>query len=86
LSGVFIRWNDISSSRRGVNPAGIVASEAYTRGMSGVVLLLVLGVGVGALILWGIGLPPTRPRPDSRYRGRTYMSVHRKLKSRKPPD
>jgi len=47
---------------------------------------IILGIGVGALILWGIRLPPTRPRPDSRYRGRTYMSVHRKLKSRKPPD
>jgi hypothetical protein len=54
--------------------------------MVGVYLLLILGIGVGALILWGIRLPPTRPRPDSRYRGRTYMSVHRKLKSRKPPD
>jgi hypothetical protein len=54
--------------------------------MAGVVLLLVLGLGAGALILWGMRLPPTRPRPDSRYRGRTYMSVHRKLRSRKPPD
>ncbi|MGA8360354.1 MAG: hypothetical protein WB807_01210 [Candidatus Dormiibacterota bacterium] len=54
--------------------------------MPGVVLLLVLGLGAGALILWGMRLPPTRPRPDSRYRGRTYMSVHRKLRGRKPPD
>jgi hypothetical protein len=79
-------WNDISSSRFGVKLPIRRASGAYTRTMAGVVLLLVLGIGVGALILWGIRLPPTRPRPDSRYRGRTYMSVHRKLKGRKPPD
>jgi hypothetical protein len=54
--------------------------------MVGVVLLLVLALGVGALIFWGIRLPPTRPRPDSRYRGRTFLSVDRKLKRRKPPD
>jgi hypothetical protein len=54
--------------------------------MAGVILLLVLGAGIGALIMWGMRLPPTRPRPDSRYRGRTYMSVHRKLKRNKPPD
>ena len=60
--------------------------DDYTRGVAGVILLLVLGVGAGALILWGIRLPPTRPRPDSRYRGRTYMSVHRRLKRTKPPD
>jgi hypothetical protein len=54
--------------------------------MAGVVLLLVLGLGACALILWGMRLPPTRPRPDSRYRGRTYLSVHRKLKGNKPPE
>jgi hypothetical protein len=54
--------------------------------MIGVVLLLVLAFGVGALIFWGIRLPPTRPHPDSRYRGRTFLSVDRKLKRRKPPD
>ena len=66
-----------------------VASEVrvYTRSMAGVVLLLILGVGVGALILWGIRLPPTRPRPDSRYRGRTYLSVERRLRrSKRPPE
>lgn len=57
----------------------------YTRSVAGIILLLVLGAGTGALILWGIRLPTTRPRPDSRYRGRTYMSVHRKLKRTKPP-
>jgi hypothetical protein len=51
--------------------------------MIGVFILLFFAVGVGVLILWGMRLPPTRPRPDSRYRGRTYMSVHRKLK---PPN
>jgi hypothetical protein len=54
--------------------------------MVGVALLLVLALGIGALIIWGMRLPPTRPRPDSRYRGRTYMSVHRRLKRNKPPD
>jgi hypothetical protein len=54
--------------------------------MAGVILLLVLGAGIGGLIMWGMRLPPTRPRPDSRYRGRTYMSVNRKLKRNKPPD
>lgn len=69
-------------SRRHRQPAG----ETYTRSMAGVVLLLVLGLGACALILWGMRLPPTRPRPDSRYRGRTYLSVHRKLKGNKPPE
>lgn len=59
---------------------------AYTPCMVGVVLLLVLAFGVGALIFWGIRLPPTRPHPDSRYRGRTFLSVDRKLKRKKPPD
>jgi hypothetical protein len=48
--------------------------------MADVILLLVLGAGSSALIIWGMRLPPTRPRPDSRYRGRTYTSVHRKIK------
>jgi hypothetical protein len=54
--------------------------------MVGVVLLLVAAFGIGALILWGMRLPPTRPRPRSRYRGPTYMSVDRKLRRKKPPD
>jgi hypothetical protein len=54
--------------------------------MIGVVLLLVAGLGMCALILWGMRLPPTRPRPGSRYRGPTYMSVDRKLRRKKPPD
>jgi hypothetical protein len=52
----------------------------------GVILLLVLALGICFVILWGMRLPPTRPRPDSRYRGRTYMSVDRKLRRKKPPD
>jgi hypothetical protein len=54
--------------------------------MGGVILLLVLAVGIGVLIVWGSSLPPTRPRPDSRHRGRTYMEVHRKIKRDKPGD
>ena len=60
--------------------------DTYTPNVTGVILLLVCGAGIGALILWGMRLPPTRPRPDSRYRGRTYMSVHRKIKRNKPRD
>ncbi|MGH7686386.1 MAG: hypothetical protein ACREN2_06180 [Candidatus Dormibacteria bacterium] len=51
--------------------------------MAGVVLVIVIAVVIGAMLLWGIGLPATRPRPDSRYRGRTFMSVHRRLQ--RPP-
>jgi hypothetical protein len=54
--------------------------------VAGVVLLLVLALGVGALLWWGLTLPPTRPRPDSRYRGRTFMSVHRRIKRTKHRD
>jgi hypothetical protein len=63
--------------------AAAPAAWAYTRAMIGVIVLIVLALGVGALIWWGSFLPPTRPRPDSRYRGRTFISVDRKLK-RKP--
>ncbi|MGA7987605.1 MAG: hypothetical protein WCB51_04315 [Candidatus Dormiibacterota bacterium] len=54
--------------------------------MAGVILLIVLGIGAGALIWWGASLPPTRPRPDSRYRGKTYLEVDRKIKRTKPHD
>ncbi|MEO8898189.1 MAG: hypothetical protein ABI473_05780 [Candidatus Dormibacter sp.] len=53
--------------------------------MVGLVILLALAVAMAALMWWGVGLPPTRPRPDSRYRGATYMSVHRRLRRRGPP-
>jgi hypothetical protein len=49
----------------------------------GLVVLIALVVGAGALIWWAAALPPTRPRPDSRYRGRTFMSVHRNLDRRR---
>ena len=50
--------------------------------MVGVIVVVVVAALIGAVLLWGIRLPPTRPRPDSRYRGRTFMSVHRKLQKR----
>jgi hypothetical protein len=50
--------------------------------MFGLVVLLALAVAMAGLMWWGVGLPPTRPRPDSRYRGATYMSVHRRLRRR----
>ena len=52
--------------------------------MIGLVILLVLALAIGVLLWWTVGQPPTRPRPDSRYRGRTYMSVHRRLRRRPP--
>lgn len=52
--------------------------------MIAVIIVLVIAAGIGALLWWGVALPPTRPRPDSRYRGRTYMSVHRRLERRRP--
>jgi hypothetical protein len=67
----------------GTEPA---ASAPYTAGVAGVIFLIVLAVGVGALIWWGSSLPRTRPRPDSRYRGRTYLEVDRKVKRTKPRD
>jgi hypothetical protein len=45
----------------------------------GLLALILLVVTVGALMWWAVDSPPTRPRPDSRYRGRTFMSVHRRL-------
>jgi hypothetical protein len=56
-----------------------VVHSAYSLGVLTVIIIVALGVAIGALLWWGTGLPPTRPRPDSRYRGRTYMSVHRRL-------
>ncbi|MFN2581553.1 MAG: hypothetical protein ABR498_02285 [Candidatus Dormibacteria bacterium] len=51
--------------------------------MVGVIVVICLALAMGALIWWGVAQPPTRPRPDSRYRGRTYMSVHRRLQRRR---
>ena len=51
--------------------------------MAGVIVIIIaVALAIGALIWWGASLPPTRPRPDSRYRGRTFMSVHRRLERR----
>jgi hypothetical protein len=50
--------------------------------MVGVIALIVVTIGIGALLWWGSRLPPTRPRPGSRSRGPTYMSVHRRLQRR----
>jgi len=47
-----------------------------------VVLLILLALGIGALLLWGSRLPPTRPRPKSRHRGETFMDVHKRLRRR----
>jgi len=49
----------------------------------GVIVVIIVALAIGALLWWGLALPPTRPRPDSRYRGRTYMSVHRRLQRRR---
>lgn len=64
----------------------VKSAAPYTRHMAGVILLLVLALGVGGVIFWGLTLPPTRPRPRSRYRGPTFMSVDRKVKRIKPKD
>jgi hypothetical protein len=49
----------------------------------GLIGLILLVIAIGALMGFAIDSPPTRPRPDSRYRGRTFMSVHRRLPSRR---
>ena len=56
--------------------------EGYTDRMIAVIVVIVVALAIGALLWWGSTLPPTRPRPDSRYRGRTFMSVHRRLQRR----
>lgn len=50
-----------------------------------VVVVIAMAGALGALLWWGTALPPTRPRPRSRYRGPTYMSVHRRLARRRRP-
>jgi hypothetical protein len=51
--------------------------------VSGLIALVVLALGLGALLWWGVGLPPTRPRPRSRYRGPTEIDVHDQLEQRR---
>ncbi|MBV8528396.1 MAG: hypothetical protein JOZ75_08785 [Candidatus Dormibacteraeota bacterium] len=58
-------------------------SHTLQYNVPGVVLLIVLAVLISTVLWWGTRLPPTRPRPDSRYRGRTFMSVHRRLQKRR---
>jgi hypothetical protein len=47
--------------------------------MSGLIVLGILLLGFVALLWWSIHLPPTRPRPRSRYRGPTEIDVHQDL-------
>jgi len=52
--------------------------------MSGdIIWLILLAGGIGLLLWWGSRLPPTRPRPGSRHRGETLMSVHQRFKRRR---
>jgi len=48
-----------------------------------IIWLIVLAGGIGLLLWWGSRLPPTRPRPGSRHRGETLMSVHQRFKRRR---
>jgi hypothetical protein len=50
--------------------------------MVALIVLALIGVALVALIWWGTGGPPTRPRPRSRYRGPTFMDVDRRLRRR----
>ncbi|HXZ98897.1 MAG TPA: hypothetical protein VEK76_00960 [Candidatus Binatia bacterium] len=47
--------------------------------MVALIVFIVLVAGLAAVLWWGVGLPPTRPRPRSRYRGHNYLDVHRRL-------
>ncbi len=47
--------------------------------MYAVIAIAVLAVLLGALLWWGSGFRPTRPRPGSRYRGTSYLDVHKRL-------
>jgi len=51
--------------------------------MVGVISFVVVALAIGAVLWWGSSLPPTRPRPGSRSRGPTFMSVHRRLRRRR---
>ncbi len=44
------------------------------------ITLIVVAAGIGAILWWASDLPPTRPRPRSRYRGPTFMDTHRRLR------
>ena len=47
-----------------------------------VVIAVLVGALVGGALMWATMLPPTRPRPKSRYRGDTFTTVDRKLRDR----
>jgi len=51
--------------------------------MLGLILFICIAIAIGALLWWGSRLPPTRPRPGSRHRGPTFMSVHRRFGRRR---
>jgi hypothetical protein len=52
-------------------------------GLIALIALIVIAIGIGALLWWGSDLPPTRPRPRSRYRGPNFMDTHRRLQERR---
>jgi hypothetical protein len=47
------------------------------------ILAGLVAVAFIAVVWWGTGGPPTRPRPRSRYRGPTYLDVHKALERRR---
>jgi hypothetical protein len=50
-----------------------------------IIVIVLLAGGIGLLLWWGSRLPPTRPRPGSRHRGETLMSVHQRFQKRRKP-
>ena len=48
-----------------------------------VAVLVVLGALIGAFLMWAVRMPPTRPRPGSRYRGHTFTTIDDELRSRR---
>ncbi|MGA8016739.1 MAG: hypothetical protein WCB85_12555 [Candidatus Dormiibacterota bacterium] len=47
--------------------------------MAGLIAVVVVALGIGVLIWWGSGFPPTRPRPGSRHRGTRFLDVDKRL-------
>lgn len=73
---------DPASSASGTARGGVSRGPVYTPAVVGLIILLALAAAMVWLMWWAVGQPPTRPRPDSRHRGATYMSVHRRLRRR----
>ncbi|MBV8445130.1 MAG: hypothetical protein JOZ92_04360 [Candidatus Dormibacteraeota bacterium] len=48
-----------------------------------IVVVVLVGIIVGAALMWAVRLPPTRPRPRSRHRGDTFTTVDRQLRERR---